>query len=157
MRHAVSFIIVLAAIALFGCTRQYAEPKMLAPEAGQIWEHVWVDPSLLHSDSVSALMTFTRMDSVLLVDEPAVDPPASIAFSVTNQVCPVQVDLLSSNLSLMTTLFVDRLPPDNYRFVFYQDRFKLLPLPPGRYLLRATICDREKLSPFIQYQLPSVQ
>lgn len=117
------------------------------------YETLWVDPRIVHSDTLLTLIRADRIDSILI--DPAAKPSprsASVEIRIYESACNVSVNLLDSGEKLLYPLLVRNLPQGFYRLTVEFGRFSSPPLLPGDYVLQADYCQQINRSGFsIEY------
>jgi len=127
----------------------------IAPEQGSpfpsgLYETVWVNPQMIHSDSLVTLIRAERIDSLPTepTDYPAEKPPV-LGLAFTEPFCTVTVNLVDENLRLVYPLLLQKLPAGFYKLTFNPLSIKKPSLPPGVYFLKAEYCGRVETALFM--------
>ncbi len=132
-----------------GCTRPPVKTGERIPPVVKTWETVWVEPTMLISDSLFTLIRSERIDSVV-VDTRKVPHQVkmpSIAFYIANPSCFVTVNLLGPTQSIQQPLVARRLGRGYYKLTLIMNPAFTGPLETDHWYLQATYCGKTKLTP----------
>jgi len=139
MRLLLTIIVLLLA---FGCGKRqslvFDQPSL--PTGGR-YETAYVNPELIVADSLITLIRSERIDSIYVPrPDMSARPAPAISFQVSEQSCPVRVELLDGHSRFVLPLLVRNLRSGYYKFTFQVDRFTEAEHHSANYYLRAKCC-----------------
>ncbi len=136
-------VILAGVVILVGCGgRQqviYNQPEL--PSEGY-WDMVWVEPSIVLSDSLFTLIRADRLDSIYVkVDsDPFAALPTSVMFGVGESVCFVAVDMVDASGRIVLPIVARELTAGHYKLTINRSRVSSETYPSGLYYLQARYC-----------------
>ncbi|MCK4632042.1 MAG: hypothetical protein KAT79_02160 [candidate division Zixibacteria bacterium] len=137
--------VMIGVVILVGCGgRQqviYNQPEL--PSEGY-WDMVWVEPSIVLSDSLFTLIRADRLDSIYVkVDsDPFAALPTSVVFGVGESVCFVAVDLVDASGRIVLPIVARELIAGHYKLTINRSRVSSETYPSGLYYLQARYCGK---------------
>jgi hypothetical protein len=141
--------VLLLLVLLVGCSHQRRDITEQS-ESAQRFERVWVNPEIIFSDTLVTLIRADRMDSVLPdPGQASIYEPPSVEVQIIRPNCELTVNLLDANGNVVYPLMFRKLAPGYYRLSFEPQRFRLTPLLPGIYFLKATSCTQRVQTRFV--------
>jgi hypothetical protein len=146
-----SLITILVLLLLIGCGKKqslvFDQPS---PPTGGRYETAYVNPELIVADSLITLIRSERIDSIFVPrpDMSARLAPA-ISFQVSEQSCPVRVELLDGRSQFVLPLLVRNLRSGYYKLTFQVDRFTASEHHSANYYLRAEFCNNTITEAFV--------
>jgi hypothetical protein len=151
MKH---FGIVFLAVLAVGCARGPRVPMEVPaqPRPGY-YDVAWVEPSVVVSDSLFALIRADRIDSVFVESKKGRAPTAasvsSVAFEVDRSSCFVSVNVITENGSLLLPLVARNLPRGYYKLTINLNNVPRTGGSLSPYYLAARFCDSVLTAPLI--------
>ena len=132
---------LLAAVA--GCSRppKVAVDQPQLPQAG-FWEKAWVEPRIVHTDSLLTLIRADWVDS-FYVEETAQSPNSlvpSFSFSVDQDFCSSEISVVNAAGNLVLPLIRQRLRRGFYKATVNANRSDLLRATAGILFVRVEYC-----------------
>ena len=142
-------LLVVGIVLLSSCTRPPAQTEEKVIPAMKAWETVWVEPTMLISDSLFTLIRSERIDSIVVDTRkvPSRLQMPSIAFHILEPSCFVTINLLGPNQTIQHPLVARRFGKGYYKLTLIINPALAGPLETDSWYLQATYCDKTKLVP----------
>ena len=152
--HALAALAALLILAAIGCAPVRPPVVVDQPTVPRgYYEEVWVEPRILHADSVFTLIRAERKDSVF-VRTNEVDPDAwapALEFVIRPDTCFVSVTLHFLETNRPSLPLIARYLPEGYYKLTVNDPLKFgETVYRGSCTLNSLICDRKRTTPIIR-------
>jgi len=136
-------VVLVAVLIIVGCAKRqqvvYNQPEL--PSEGY-WDIVWVEPSIVLSDSLFTLIRADRLDSIYVkVDsDPFAALPASVVFGVRESVCFAAVNMVDASGRVVLPIMARELTAGHYKLTINRSRVSSETYPAGIYYLQVRYC-----------------